>query len=62
MAIGSNENTNVLLREYCLKKTDLAKTSTEDLIKNLIELNTRSRKCLNYQNPFGLFMYELSLI
>ena len=59
---GSNENSNGLLREHYLKKTDLSKISINELIKNLIELNTRPRKCLEYQTPFDLFMHELSLI
>ena len=59
---GSNENSNGLLRGYYPKKTDLAEISEEDLIKNLMELNSRPRKCLNYQTPFELFLHELSLI
>lgn len=59
---GSNENSNGLLREYYPKKTDLAEISEEDLIKNLMELNNRPRKCLNYRTPFELFLHELSLI
>ena len=59
---GSNENYNGLLREYYPKKTDISKISFNELIKNLIELNTRPRKCLDYQTPFDLFMYELSLV
>ena len=59
---GSNENSNGLLREYYLKKTDLAKISIDWLIKNLMELNNRPRKCLNHQTPFDLFLHELSLI
>ncbi len=58
----SNENSNGLLREYHPKKTDLSKISTQELIKNLIELNTKPRKCLGYQTPFDLFMHELSLV
>lgn len=58
---GSNENSNGLLREYYPKKTDLANVSIEELIQNLMELNTRPRKCLNYQTPFDIFMHELSL-
>ncbi len=27
-----------------------------------IELNSRPRKCLNYQTPFEIFLYELSLL
>ena len=59
---GSNENSNGLLREYYTKKTDLSKISIQELIKNLMELNTRPRKCLGYQTPFDLFLHELSLI
>ena len=59
---GSNENTNGLFKQYYLKKTDLAKTSVNELIKNLMELNNRPRKCINYQTPFELFMHELSLL
>ena len=59
---GSNENSNGLLREYYPKKTDLSKISINELIKNLMELNTRPRKCLNYQTPFDQFMHELSLV
>ncbi|WP_459129031.1 IS30 family transposase [Guggenheimella bovis] len=58
---GSNENSNGLLREYYPMKSDLAKIEVEDLIKNIMELNTRPRKCLNYQTPFDIFIYELSL-
>ena len=59
---GSNENSNGLLREYYPKKTDLAEISIEELIENLMELNNRPRKCLNYRTPFELFLHELSLI
>lgn len=58
---GTNENSNGLLREYYPKKTDLAKIDIEELIKNIMELNNRPRKCLNYQTPFEIFMHELSL-
>lgn len=59
---GSNENSNGILREYYPKKTDLADISIEGLIKNLMELNNRPKKCLNYRTPFELFLQELSLI
>ena len=58
----SNENSNSLLREYYPKKIDLSKISVNELIRNLMELNTRPRKCLEYQTPFDLFMHELSLL
>ena len=53
---GSNENSNGLLREYYPKKTDLGQISNDDLIKKLILLNSRPRKCLNWDNPFNLFL------
>lgn len=59
---GSNENSNGLLREYYPKKKELSKISINELIKNLMELNTRPRKCLEYQTPFYLFMNELGLV
>lgn len=59
---GSNENSNELLREYYPKKTNLAKIKIEELIKNIVELNNRPRKYLNYQTPFDVFLDELSLI
>lgn len=59
---GTNENSNGLLREYYPKKTDLAKIGVEELIKNIMELNNRPRKCLSYQTPFDVFMHELSLL
>ena len=57
---GSNENSNGLLREYYPKKTDLGQISNDDLIKKLILLNSRPRKCLNWDNPFNLFLKEVS--
>ncbi len=56
---GSNENSNGLLREYYPKKTDLGKVTEEDLIEKLILLNTRPRKCLNWETPFKLFLDKL---
>ena len=57
---GSNENSNGLLREYYPKKTDLGQISNDDLIKKLILLNSRPRECLNWDNPFNLFLKEVS--
>lgn len=56
---GTNENSNGLLREYYPKKTDLGKVKTDDLIRNLMELNFRPRKCLNWETPFAVFLKEL---
>lgn len=59
---GSNENSNGLLREYYPKKTYLSKIKVRELIKNLMELNSRPGKCLNYQTPFEVFIHELNLL
>lgn len=59
---GSNENANGLLREYYPKQTDLATIDKETLLKNLLELNNRPRKCLNYLTPAEAFLHELSMI
>ena len=57
---GCNENSNGLLREFYPKKTDISKIETEDLIKNLMLINSRPRKCLNYATPFEKFLHEIS--
>lgn len=57
LQMDSNKNTNCLLREYYPKNTDLSIISINELIKNLMELNTRPRKCLEYQTPFDLLMH-----
>ena len=55
--IGCNENSNDLLREF---KTDISKIDTEDLIRTLMLINSRPRKCLNYTTPFEKFLHEIS--
>lgn len=57
---GGNENSNNLLREFHPKKTDISKVETEDLIKTLMIINSRPRKCLNYTIPFEKFLHETS--
>ena len=57
---GCNENSNGLLREFYPKKTDISKTDTEDLIRTLMLINSRPRKCLNYATPFEKFLHEIS--
>lgn len=52
---GTNENTNGLLREFYPKGMDLSEVSEEDLEKKTDLLNSRPRKCLNYQTPSEVF-------
>ena len=58
----TNENSKGLFREYCPKKTDFAKIGVEESIKNIMELNNRPKKRLNYQTPFDVFMHEPGLL
>ena len=56
---GCNENSNGLLREFYPKKTDISKVETEDLLKTLMLINSRPRKCLNYATQFEKFLHEI---
>lgn len=59
---GTNENSNGLLREFFPKKTDLAKIEEEDLIDAIYKINSRPRKCLEFDTPFECFIHELNLL
>ena len=59
---GSDENSNGLLREYYPKQTDLSRIDIKKLIENLVELNQRPRKCLNFKTPSEVFLHELSIL
>lgn len=59
---GTNENSNGLLREFFPKKTDLAKIEEEDLIDAIYKINSRPRKCLEFDTPFERFIHELNLL
>ncbi|AVP49513.1 IS30 family transposase [Williamsoniiplasma luminosum] len=55
----SNENSNGLIREYYPKKTDFLLVDESELVHNLIELNSRPRKCLNWRSPIEVFQEEV---
>ncbi len=59
---GTNENSNGLLREFFPKQTDLAKITDNDLIKAIYKINSRPRKCLEFDTPFERFTKELDLL
>jgi IS30 family transposase len=48
---GTNENTNLLLRQYFPRGTDLAPISQAQLDQIALRLNQRPRKTLGFQTP-----------
>ena len=48
---GTNENTNGLLRQYLPKGRRFDDLTEQELQSYLDQLNSRPRKCLNYQTP-----------
>jgi IS30 family transposase len=48
---GSNENTNLLLRQYFPRRTDLAPITRAQLDQVSLRLNQRPRKTLGFQTP-----------
>lgn len=59
---GTNENSNGLLREFYPKKTDLSLVSEEDLVNSLEKINSRPRKCLEFDTSFERFLHELNCL
>lgn len=56
---GTNENTNMLIRDYFPKGTDFAKVSTKEIKRVQNELNERIRKSLNWECPKDVFAAEI---
>ncbi|MBU0766860.1 hypothetical protein KKF55_03705 [Patescibacteria group bacterium] len=58
---GTNENTNSLVRDFFPKGTDFLEVSEKELLYVEKLLNTRPRKCLQYQTPNEVFSSHLSV-
>ncbi|MDY6856800.1 MAG: IS30 family transposase [Thermodesulfobacteriota bacterium] len=52
---GTNENTNVLLRQYFPKGTDLRTVTQKDIAFVVKKFNHRSKICINYRSPHEVF-------
>ena len=56
---GTNENTNGLLRQFFPKRSSFAKVSQSDVDRAVMLLNSRPRKCLQWETPQEVFLREL---
>jgi IS30 family transposase len=53
---GQNENANGLLRQYFPKSMELVDVTAQQVFDAVHKLNSRPRKCLNYQTPYEVFV------
>jgi len=58
---GLNENTNGLIRQYFPKGTDFSNVSRHQIQAVQVKLNSRPRKCLDYQTPTDIFHEPLPI-
>jgi IS30 family transposase len=56
---GTNENTNMLIRDYFPKGTDFDLVTKQEMKKVQDELNERIRKTLNWESPKDVFEREI---
>ena len=59
---GTNENTNLLLRQYFPRGTDLAPITQAQLDQVSLRLNQRPRKTLGFQTPADKLQASVALI
>jgi len=52
---GQNENANGLLRQYFPKNMELLDVTVQQVMRAVDKLNSRPRKCLNFQTPYEVF-------
>ena len=53
--VGSNKNTNGIIRQYFPKGTSFKDIPNKELALVVKKLNHRPRKSLNYQTPYEVF-------
>ncbi|UVS62675.1 MULTISPECIES: hypothetical protein [Nitrosomonas] len=49
---GQNEHVNGLLRQYFPKAVGLLDVTTQQVLKVVLKLNSRPRKCLRFRPPY----------
>lgn len=52
---GQNENSNGLLRQYFPKSMELVDVTTKQVLEAVHKMNSRPKKCLDYQTPYEVF-------
>lgn len=52
---GQNENANGLLRQYFPKNMELLDITAQQVVNAVDKLNSRPRKCLDFQTPYEVF-------
>ena len=57
---GSNENVNGLIRQYFPKKTSFVKINSQQIVFVENRLNTRPRKCLDFNCPNDAYYYTVA--
>jgi transposase, IS30 family len=60
--LGSNENTNGLLRQYMPKGTDLSVHTQDDLDAIALSLNTQPRTRSNFKSPLEMYTQHMLLL
>jgi IS30 family transposase len=59
---GGVENSNMLLREYLTRKTNLDEVTDKEIAEIQEKLNNRPRKCLQYLTPNEILKIQISAL
>ena len=58
---GANENSNMLLRGYLPKRSNIDKLTQDELDDIACELNNRPRKRLGYKTPYEVYLSKFNM-